>query len=206
MLQQKYVYVYMLVVLGMALLAVNNSTLRTQPGQQSMRVTFEQEFESTVVSVSAPVSAPSQSVPTAAMVTVKIEPTQKNVRPNPYDAVRGAGKRDNNKKHASSSTSNSTNNTTRSSVGGTDADRGTPSSSSSTGTNKKNTKTKNPPTLIPDPPSDFQNAYVFSANEKLKQVYDGDCIHDNPGNHLHGLHAKATGVYSVETDEGRTND
>ena len=148
MLQQKYVYVYMLVVLGMALLAVNNSTLRTQPGQQSMRVTFEQEFESIVVSVSAPVSAPSQSVPTAAMVTVKIEPTQKNVRPNPYDAVRGAGKRDNNKKHASSSTSNSTNNTTRSSVGGTDADRGTPSSSSSTGTNKKKKKTKSslPPT------------------------------------------------------------
>ena len=27
---------------------------------------------------------------------------------------------------------------------------------------------------------------MFSANEKLKQVYNGDCVHDNPGNHLHG--------------------
>lgn len=51
MLQQKYVYVYMLVVLGMALLAVsNNFTLLKQQGQ-SMLVKFEMELESTVPTV-----------------------------------------------------------------------------------------------------------------------------------------------------------
>ena len=70
MLQQKYVYVYMLVVLGMALLAVNNSTLRTQPGQQSMRVTFEQEFESIVLVPKvmggrANLSSPEPSIPSS---------------------------------------------------------------------------------------------------------------------------------------------